>query len=162
MRRGEADRARRPKARGFTFVALLAAVAVITLGLSVTAPTWADKARRERERELMRIGELYAHALADYREGSPGGLKTWPRSLDELALDKRFFGVRRHLRRLYPDPLDPARPWGLVRDLDGGIVGVYSQSTDRPAADGPVVLGDLVLAPARRYCDWKFSPKDPT
>ncbi len=109
----------------------------------------------------MRIGVLYAHALAEFRESAPGSLKTYPKSLDELVRDTRFFGVRRHLRRLYPDPLDPARPWGTVRDIDGYIVGVYSQSSDPPLATVAVDLGDIVLSPARRYSDWKFSPPTP-
>lgn len=106
----------------------------------------------------MRVGVLYAHALAEFRDSSPGSLKTYPKSLDELALDPRFLGVRRHLRRLYPDPLDPSRPWGLVRDIDGYIVAIYCQSPEAPLAEGPVDLGDVVLSPARRYSDWKFSP----
>jgi type II secretory pathway pseudopilin PulG len=148
----------RPPESGFTFVALLVVVFVIALGLGVAAPTWSQQDKRERERELMRVGVLYAHALADFRESAPGSLKTYPKSLDELVLDARFLGVRRHLRRLYPDPLDPARPWGVVKDIDGYIVAVYSQSADEPVATGPVVLGDIVLASARRYSDWKFSP----
>ena len=157
MRPGRSMRGR-SRESGFTLMALLVAMFLVALGLSVAGPGWHDQSRRAKERELMRVGMLYAHALAEFRENSPGSLKTYPRTLDELALDPRFLGVRRHLRRLYPDPLDPARPWGLVRDIDGYIVAVYSQSPDEPVAAGPVDLGDIVLAPARRYSDWKFSP----
>ena len=146
---------------GFTLIALLVAMFVIALGLSVAGPTWHEQNRRTQERELMRIGVLYAHALADFRESAPGSLKTYPKSLDELVLDTRFLGVRRHLRRLYPDPLDPARPWGVVRDIDGYIVGVYSQSSDAPLVTGAIALGDIAMAPARHYSDWKFSPPSP-
>ncbi len=149
---------RRRSQSGFTFVALLVVIFVVALGLSAAGPRWREQSQREQERELMRVGVLYARALADFRENSPGSLKTYPRSLDELVLDSRFLGVRRHLRRLYPDPLDPARPWGVVRDIDGYIVAVYSQSPDEPVAAGPVDLDYLVLAPARHYSDWKFSP----
>jgi type II secretory pathway pseudopilin PulG len=161
MRAGEATGASGSEA-GYTLVVMLVAVFVVALGLSVAGPTWHEQNRRIQERELMRIGVLYAHALAEFREGAPGSLKTYPKSLDELVLDTRFFGVRRHLRRLYPDPLDPARPWGVVRDIDGYITGVYSQSSDEPVASGTVVLGDIVLPPARRYSDWKFSPPSPS
>jgi type II secretory pathway pseudopilin PulG len=157
MRLGN-SKPRRVAARGFTLLALLVVMFVIALGLSVAAPTWAEQNRRVRERELLRVGLLYAHALADFRESSPGGLKTLPKSLDEMLLDKRFFGVRRHLRQLYPDPLEPARPWGIVRDLDGDIVAVYSQSSDAPMVRGSLDLGDIVLPPARHYFDWKFAP----
>ena len=160
MHPGKATVARAPES-GYTLVALLVAVFVVALGLSVAGPTWREQNRRLQERELMRIGVLYAHALAEFRESAPGSLKTYPKSLDELALDTRFLGVRRHLRRLYPDPLDPARPWGVVRDIDGYIVGVYSQSSDVPLVTEAVELGDITLAPARHYSDWKFSPPSP-
>lgn len=146
---------------GYTLVALLVVVFVISLGLAVAGPTWREQGRRLHERELMRVGMLYAQALADFRASSPGSLKAYPRSLDELLLDPRFLGVRRHLRRLYPDPVDPTQPWGLTKDADGNITGVYSQSADEPLAAGSVDLGGLVLAPARHYSDWKFSLPTP-
>jgi len=161
MRPGRSSLVRSP-ASGYTLVALLALMAVVSIGLAIAGPTWADQRRRERERELLRVGALYAHALAQYRESAPGSLKTYPRSLQELVLDKRFVGVSRHLRRLYPDPLEPSRPWGVVRDIDGYITGVFSQSQDVPLASGPLSLGDLVLPAAHRYSDWKFSPVQPS
>jgi type II secretory pathway pseudopilin PulG len=160
MRLGKATPARAAEA-GFTLVALLVVMFVIALGLSVAGPTWAEQNRRSRERELLRVGVLYERALADFRASSPGSLRTYPKSLDELVLDTRFLGVRRHLRQLYPDPLEPTRPWGVVKDIDGYIVAVYSQSSDEPVASGSVDLGDIVLAPARHYADWKFSPPSP-
>jgi type II secretory pathway pseudopilin PulG len=151
----------RSAASGFTLVALLVVMFVIALGLGVAGPTWAQHNRRSRERELLRVGLLYERALAEFHASSPGSLKTYPMSLEELARDPRFLGVRRHLRKLYADPLEPTRPWGVVRDIDGYILGVYSQSSDEPLAGGPVDLGDIVLPPARHYSDWKFSPPTP-
>ncbi len=138
-------------------MAVLALIFLFALGLSVAGPRWHDLHRRAQERELMRLGVIYARALAEFRDDSPGSLKTYPRSLNELTLDSRFLGTRRHLRQLYPDPLDPARPWGVVRDKDGGIVGIFSQSEDEPVASGPLALGPVALLPARRYSDWKFT-----
>ena len=161
MRPGSASRGD-SRQGGFTLVAVLALVFLFALGLSVAGPRWHDLHRRAQERELMRVGVIYAQALADFRDNSPGSLKEYPRTLEELTLDPRFLGVRRHLRQLYPDPLDPARPWGVVRDKDGGIVGVFSQSEDAPIALGPVDLGSVALVPARRYSDWKFTaPNQP-
>lgn len=148
--------------RGFTLMALLALMAVISLGLAVAGPRWADQSRRARERELLRIGVLYAHALSEYRESSPGSLKTYPKSLDELVLDRRFVDVRRHLRRLYSDPLDPTKSWGVVRDIDGYIVGVYSQNSDEPVAGGAQTLGGIELPSAKHYYEWKFAPVIPS
>lgn len=160
MRRGKSLGRGAPQS-GYTLVALLVALFVISLGLAVAGPTWHQQSRRAQERELMRVGMLYAHALANFRASSPGSAKAYPASLDELLLDPRFLSVQRYLRRLYPDPVDPTRPWGLVKDAGGNIIGVYSQSTDEPVASGSVDLGDLVLASAHHYSDWKFSLPTP-
>ena len=57
MRAGKAV-LRRSRERGYTLVALLALVAIVSTGLAVVGPSWADRARREREPELLRIGSL--------------------------------------------------------------------------------------------------------
>ena len=141
---------------GYTFVAVLALIAMVSIGLAAAGPSWGERLRREREQELLHVGSLYAQALAQYRDESPGSMKVYPQTLDDLLVDPRFIGLHRHLRRLYPDPLAPRRPWGLVRDKDGRILGVYSQSEDVPVAQGPQARGAVVLAPALRYADWKF------
>jgi type II secretory pathway pseudopilin PulG len=142
--------------RGFSYIAVLAMVALMGIGLAAIGPLWADEARREREDELLRIGRLYAEAIARYQKASPGSAKRYPPTLEVLLMDTRFVGTVRHLRTLYPDPLGPARPWGLLRDADGGIRGVFSQSEAPPLRTVPVVLGAVTLAPATRYSDWQF------
>ena len=142
--------------RGFTLPALLVTLAVMALAWAAVGPAWMHQAQRQRERELLRLGLLYAQALAAYRDTLPGSVRSYPMALDELLRDPRLPGVQRHLRRLYPDPLNPRRPWGLVMDDFGRITGVYSQSSDAPLAQGPVVLPDRTLPPAQRYADWKF------
>ncbi|WP_394484199.1 type II secretion system protein [Roseateles sp. LYH14W] len=142
---------------GYTFVAVLIMLTLCALGMAAAGPLWADAVQRDREQELLRIGALYAAAITEYRDSSPGNHKQLPLSLDELVSDPRFISTMRHLRKLYPDPLDPARPWGLVLDTDGRVMGVYSQSQDAPLAQGPQRIGALQLPPAQRYADWKFT-----
>lgn len=168
MRAGECRRARTPSANrgaeqaGFTLVLVLLLVAVLGLGMAVAGPAWAQQTQREREAELLRIGRLYALALQAYRDASPGLAKECPRSLDELVNDNRFIGLTRHLRRLYPDPMQPDQPWGLVRDAKGRVCAVYSQSEARPLRQQPVELGGAMqLLPAAHYRDWKFGPQEP-
>lgn len=144
---------------GFTFVAVLLLLALCMLGLAVAGPIWSQQARREREQELLRIGVLYAQALASYRDASPGSAKRYPQRLDEVLNDTRFVGVRRHLRKLYADPVNPGQTWGLLLDADKRIVGVYSLSNEAPVTHGPLELGGVMLAPAQRYSDWKFTLK---
>jgi type II secretory pathway pseudopilin PulG len=152
MRRGD-------RQRGFTLVAVLVLLALCMLGLAVVGPQWSQQVRREREKELLHIGALYAQALAEYRATSPGSLKQYPLRLQDLLVDTRFVGTARHLRELYADPLDPKRPWGLMQDADGRITGVYSLSQDAPLAERVIDLGVTVLTPAEHYSDWKFTVK---
>lgn len=162
MRHGERYRKRQREQRrqeGFTFIAVLALLALIMLGLAAVGPLWAQQAQREREQDLLRIGALYAQAIASYRDSSPGSVKQYPQQLDALVHDSRFIGVTRHLRRLYSDPIAPELPWGLVRDAGGRIIGVYSQSDKAPLAQAAIDLGVVQLAPVKRYADWKFMPK---
>ncbi|MFT3819969.1 MAG: type II secretion system protein [Rubrivivax sp.] len=141
---------------GFTLVAVLILLGALTAAATAAGPWWSVEQQREREAELLRIGALYAGALKNYRDASPGSDRRYPASLDELLLDGRFVGTRRHLRRLYADPVRPGQPWGLIRDPQGGIRGVYSASDATPWMRTPVVRPGLRLQAAGRYRDWHF------
>ena len=147
--------------RGFSYITAMTVVALLGIGLAAMGPLWAEAAQREREQDLLRVGALYAQAIAAYQQASPGSLKRYPPTLESLLLDTRYVGTQRHLRKLYADPLDPQRAWGLLRVADGGVRGVYSQDERMPFARAGLDLGPAVLAPAQRYSDWKFMPKDP-
>ncbi len=151
MARGE-----RKRQQGFSYLVVMALVALAGVGLAVIGPRWADQEQREREDDLLRVGALYAGAIASYHRGSPSNARTLPRSLEELTLDQRFIGGERHLRQLYRDPLMPSRPWGLVLDADGGIRGVYSRDERPPLRTTRLRLGSTTLQPANRYADWRF------
>ena len=145
--------------RGFTYVWVMAAVAVLGIGLAAVGPVWHDDVKREREKDALRIGQLYAQAIASYYKSSPGSDKRYPPTLEALLVDTRFVGTYRHLRRLYDDPLRPGRAWCVVRAADGGIRGVFSQSTEEPLRREPLDLGVTMLAAAAKYSDWLFAPK---
>lgn len=156
MRAGSRYRSRQG---GFTYLMVIALIALLGIGLSVVGPRWADETQREREQELLKVGTLYAQAIKSYYEASPGSLKQYPPDLQSLLLDTRFVGVRRHIRRLYADPLQPDRPWGLVRDNDGRVRGVFSQDDRAPLRQAPLANEWLTLAAASRYSQWVFSPR---
>lgn len=135
---------------------MLALVAVLGIALAAVGPLWAEEAKREREAELLRIGQLYAEAIARYHRMSPGSVKRYPTELGQLLTDTRFVGTVRHLRTLYPDPMTRGQPWTLMRASDGGIQGVASQSAELPLRVTAVQVGAVRLAAAQRYSDWRF------
>jgi type II secretory pathway pseudopilin PulG len=111
---------------------------------------------REREGQLLRVGEAYRQAIKDYYESTPGSVKSWPRSLEELTYDRRFVGIKRHLREIYPDPITRTMNWGLVTSADGGIQGVYSTSLNTPIQTASIELDDVTLPAIAQYVDRRF------
>jgi type II secretory pathway pseudopilin PulG len=87
--------------RGYAMAALLVALAVMGILMSVAMPVWRQQARREKEAELIFRGEQYARAIALYnhrmQQQGRGGL-TLPPSIDTLV-EQRF------LRKKYKDPM---------------------------------------------------------
>lgn len=118
---------------------LLLALAVQTVMTVVS-----QQAQREREMELARTGNALAQAIASYYRASPGSVKNWPQTLNDLVDDRRYVDVRHHIRELYADPITRSTEWGTVRAPDGGIAGVFSLSADAPVRE------------MARYSDWKF------
>lgn len=109
---------------GFTYLWVLFLVALMGIALEGVGSTWYEDARRRRDRELQWVGEQYVRAIGSYFESAPGGRKRYPASLDELVQDSRFVYVRRHIRRLYVNPMTDQMDWQLVRGPGGGIRGV--------------------------------------
>lgn len=147
---------------GATYLLMLFAVAALGLGLAGFGTVWSTAAQREREAELLFIGGEFARALASYRALSPAGAAAYPQHLEDLLLDPRQPFVRRHLRRLYLDPMTGAADWQVDR-VDGQIVAVRSRSTRqarRRAALPPWVTIAAEHADATRYCDWQMRPQD--
>ncbi len=142
--------------RGFTLVAVLAALFLLTLATQKVMAVASQQAQREREADLLRIGAAYAAAIGAYHELSPGNVKRWPPSLEALTDDRRFVTLQRHLRRLYADPITRSAQWGVVPAPDGGVAGVYSQSDERPIRTTGEAIQALGLPEAQRYSDWKF------
>lgn len=142
--------------KGYGLIAVLVLVALASLAMSSASQVWLQASRRDKEQELLRIGQLYVQALKRYRDMSPGSDKRLPTDLQELLLDKRFLKTERHLRTLYPNPLVRDGQWALIRDDAGRITGVFCPSGDEPMASAGVKLEGLVLPPAQRYSDWKF------
>ena len=149
----------RGKYAGFAYVALLLVIAMIALTLGIATEQVEHAAQREREEQLLFVGSQFRKAIASYYEQSPG-VKQYPRKLDELLKDDRFPKSKRHLRRIYLDPFTKLADWQLLRDQQGGIVGISSRSglpPIRSKLDDNLMqgMGDHPM----HYSDWKFSYK---
>jgi hypothetical protein len=106
---------------------------------------WSVEAQREREVELLFVGNQFRQAIRSYYELSPRMLKYYPMSLDELVRDNRYLGVRRYLRRIYMDPITGRPEWGLLMAPEGRIMGVRSLSDRTPIKRSHFLLRDAML-----------------
>jgi type II secretory pathway pseudopilin PulG len=155
------------KQEGFTYLALLIAVAVGGAVLAAVGELTSHAQQREKEAELLFVGQQYREAIRAYYERSPGGAKRYPMKLEDLLADSRYPTAQRYLRRPYPDPMTGSAAWGLVDAPGGGIMGVYSLSDAPPIKTGAFSKRDESFSDAVRYADWKFfytasTPPGPT
>ena len=141
--------------QGFTYLGLMLFIAIAGLGLGVTGTLWQKEIQREKERELLFIGEQYRQAIKSYYENTPSGIKQFPLKLEDMLKDARFPETKRHLRKLYPNPLDPAQPWSLLRE-QGRIIGVYADSGKVPLQKVFKEEGKRGFSDAKAYRDWQF------
>jgi type II secretory pathway pseudopilin PulG len=141
---------------GFSYVAMLLAVAVVGLGLVATAQVWSQWSQREKEQELLFAGNQFRMAIERYHNDSPGAAKRYPRSLEQLLQDNRHITVKRHLRKIYRDPISGKPEWGLITAPDGAIMGVHSLSQAAPIKTAGFLKRDEAFKGATRYADWRF------
>ena len=158
MRRGELVRSpSRRHARGFTYLWVLAAVALLGLTLAKVGPAWAHAAQREREAHLLRIGVAYAQAIERYYHAQPA--KQYPERLDQLVLDTRFASPVRHLRDLYGDPVNRGEPFEPVHGAGGRVIGVRSRSEAAPLRTQAWTAGRHDIPAGSKYSEWQFLAK---
>lgn len=141
---------------GFSYIGLLVAVAVLGVSLAAAGQVWSTASAREKERELLFVGEQFRNAIMRYHAATPAGQARYPRRFEDLIEDRRLPVARRHLRRLYPDPITGADQWGLVPAPDGGIAGVFSLSEKVPLKRTGFEGAEAAFEKAERYSDWKF------
>jgi len=124
--------ARAHRQRGFTYLGLIILVAILGLVGAAGLKMGSLLQRQAAEQELLDIGAQFSDALYSYAAATPPGQPQQPPNLAALLRDPRFPQVRRHLRKLYADPITGRAEWGLLYQPGGnGIIGVHSLS---PAA----------------------------
>ena len=141
---------------GYTYLGLLFAVALAGIALAGTGSLWQLESRREKEKELLFIGEEFRQAIAGYFDKTPGSDKQYPDKLDDLLQDKRQPMPVHHLRRLYRDPMNPDGSWELIRS-QGKIIGVASKSAGKPVKVAGFSPEQQEFEGAESYSEWRFT-----
>lgn len=143
--------------QGFTYLSLLILIAIIGIASAATLQMGTVMLRHAAEEELLEIGAEFRNALISYANATPIGQRRAPQSLQDLLKDPRYPNPRRHLRKLYADPMTGKEEWGIVEAIDGsGIVGVHSQSEATPIKIGNFDLVFKDFAGKSSYREWRF------
>jgi type II secretory pathway pseudopilin PulG len=154
---------------GFTYVGLIVLVAIIGLVGAATLKADALLQRAAAEEELLDIGAAFSAALTSYAEATPRGQPPQPPSLDDLLKDTRVPGIRRHLRKIFVDPITGKAEWGIVWLNKGsgsngtggsggsGVVAVYSLSQAKPLKQAHFDARFQNLEGRQHFTDWKFA-----
>lgn len=146
----------RSASTGFTYIGLLAAVAIMGIFMMVVGEVWQSLQKREKESELLFIGNEYRRAITDYYTQTPGNAPRYVMKLEELLKDARYPVTRRYLRKLYKDPLTGKDEWGLLKNAAGQIYGVYSLSTAEPFKKEHFKKDDHDFEGRGSYGEWVF------
>ena len=145
------------RAAGFTYLGVLLLIALMGMGMAAAGMFWRTQIQREKEQDLLFVGGQYRSAIEAYYNSTPGAVKQYPTSLNDLLTDPRFPGTRRYLRRLYADPVTGSAEWGLVSAPGNGIMGVFSLGDGEPFKQANFRLRDTEFEHKQSYADWKFT-----
>jgi type II secretory pathway pseudopilin PulG len=157
--------------RGFSYIALLAAVVIIGISLGAAGKYWSSVMLRDKEEELLFRGDQYRQAIERYYRAVPGRLE-YPSSIDDLLTDNRTAAGKRHLRQRYKDPISGEDFVEVRHTLTKRIIGVHSPSEKQPLKQTgfPVLYDNKASLPQpgfpgtfnsftekSRYSEWIFA-----
>jgi type II secretory pathway pseudopilin PulG len=142
--------------RGFTYIGLLIFLAILGVASALTVTVGSLLQRRANEAELLFIGAQYAAAFRSFYEATPVGQRQFPARIQDLLRDPRYPGIKRHLRKIYVDPISGSEEWGLVAAPGGGFVGIYSLSKRAPIKIAGFGAQFALLAGKKSYSEWVF------
>lgn len=138
---------------GFTYILVLIALVVVGILVEVAVIPESQRIQRQREQELLFRGLAYREAIRSYYEADRLSAQ-YPRRLEDLLLDNRV-AHRRHIRKLYKDPVTGG-DWQLIRNGQGGITGVVSAGRGVPLKQAGFPPGLESFEQAKHYSDWVF------
>jgi len=144
---------------GFSYIWTLLLIAGLGISTTLSVEIASTAARRDKEKELLAIGRQFRTALARYQALTPGKPE-YPESLEQLLRDDRLPGIRRHLRKIFIDPMTGKAQWGLIR-IGGRIVGIHSLSEQTPIKQDGFEADFAPFRGKRHYTEWIFTyPSD--
>jgi type II secretory pathway pseudopilin PulG len=155
-RRQPNTRASTANSGGYTYLGVLFLIAASGILLVATSQVWYTAQKRDKEEELLFVGDQLRRAIGAYYESTASGPKRYPATLEDLQRDPRSPGVRRYLRQLYRDPMTGGTTWGLMKAADGTIFGVYSLSEQEPLKKGGFGRQDQAFEEKAKYAEWLF------
>ena len=135
---GAHDMSRRES--GFVYLWALFSVVLAGVVMAGVGQVWQAKAQREKEVELLYVGEQFRKAIMSYYNT---GTKQFPETLEELIEDKRAAATKRHLRKIYMDPITNTAEWGIIEEPPPGGNTVSGNS---PAASQNTTPGNNAVA----------------
>ena len=137
---------------GSVFMGMLVTVAVVAVMLMEVGTLWSSVLQRERELELLARGNEIRRAIGLYYAVGT----TFPKSLDDLVLDRRQPTIKRYLRRAYTDPLTGNADWGVVAGPGETIMGVFSNAKGTPFKQGNFSVINQSFTGQGSYQGWVF------
>jgi len=150
---------KRASGRGYALIAALILVMLVSLAATIAVNAAQLDAQREREAQLLFIGNQFRDALGSYNAAPVGGIAQYPETIEQLLVDDRWQQARHHLRRMWPDPITRSMDWELVRS-QGRIIGIHSRSKAVPLKRANFDRGND-FADALNYSEWVFTARDP-
>lgn len=155
---GQLCRERPRKMSGFTFIGLLMIITIMGIALLAVGEVWSFAQKREKEQALLFVGGQFRQAFKSYYTHTPATnkLQLYPTSLEDLLKDPRYPSTQRYLRQIYLDPISNSAEWGLLKNPNGSIYGVYSLSGDATIKRINFRAADKDLEGKTKYADWLF------
>ena len=146
--------------RGAALLVVLVMVVIVGLVAGLAGTSWQTIVQRAREAELFWRGDQYRLAIQSYYEyGSAGKTRRvgqFPAKLEDLLKDPRSLAPKKHIRRLYVDPMT-GDDWEPIKDKGGRITGVRSSSSLEPFQQDGFPAEYEAFAGAVSYEAWEFN-----
>lgn len=141
--------------RGLAYLAALFMIVLLGLSLMMTSAVYSKVSKRDKEEELLFRGQAYQKAIESYMKSGKGNM-VFPMSLEVLLKDKRVPGTKRHIRKLYLDPVT-GEDFEPIK-AGNQIIGVRSKSKDMVIKKDKFPAAIYFFEGKTTYNEWKFVP----